>query len=423
VHRQLQRALASEIRLGGWDVLVPELYADEVTDDRTPERDRPELRTWTAESVGVTRLPVGLVRFVESDPQLRPGLDALPCGWELRGRNITIWPNGVGVVELAFFTERHEDLDLGAARAEWDARRAALSEDVLAVAALTSGALLRSEVAGVETGRAHGAIVSSRHPIWSIDAEPTEELRRRVRDQLVLIGRGAEFVDICADEHRFCYPGNGSSVEVASRSRYGQSLLAPVTRYYQYWVVATTAMDDRLHREFVRITDLEYDDRPGAGFAVLRRSDPAHEVEGERLKDAARELFFDHRDVLTAMAPKHLAAWNGYVETWRIPQLQADVQDKLVAIEDVARRIREEASNSIARKTTAVVTFLTALTLVSITTGIAAFLLREDRLSTPIRVWLVVISALMAILLFVLSIRPRLVQAEQRRRSFEPERA
>ena len=414
--RQQQRALADDVHLDGWDVLIPELYADEPTDSRPPSGDRPALRTWTSASVGITRLPVGLVRFVELNPAVSTATGELPSGWRPTGRSVTLWPNGVGVATMEFSTADRDNFDVRTFRRDWEPLWEGLSAEARDIASQAATALTSSPL--VAAGRVERISIDAsftRHRMWLLDAEPSADLLGVVRDELVLIGRDTEFGDVCADEGRFCFPGNGFSVEVVPRDARPRSVLQPIAQYYQYWIIAVAAMDDDLHREFTRISDLETRGRGGDKVSGFRQADPSHESEVEGIKDAGRELFFAHRDVLNAMAPQHLAAWDGYVSSWRILELEVDLQDKITAVEEVGRRIREEVANNIARKTTAVVTFLTALTLVSITTGIAAFVSTEERLSTPLRVWLVAVSTLGAVLLFVVSIRPTLINARRRR--------
>jgi hypothetical protein len=61
--RGTQRNIADHVRLDGWLVTVPELYAEDASTSRA--NDDVSLRTWDSASVGTTRLPVGLLRLVE----------------------------------------------------------------------------------------------------------------------------------------------------------------------------------------------------------------------------------------------------------------------------------------------------------------------------------------------------------------------
>jgi hypothetical protein len=150
-------------------------------------------------------------------------------------------------------------------------------------------------------------------------------------------------------------------------------------------------MDDELHGEFVRLT----------------RSDVPVVYKGNAIKNAARELFFAHEDVLAATSPAHMAVWNGLLPTWRIPALESGIRDKILAVEEVNRGLRETVANRIAARSGTLLTFLTALTLVSIVTGVAAFVLfPENRLTPLVRVWLALVSVLAALVLFSWSIRP-----------------
>jgi len=324
----------------------------------------------------------------------------------------------MAVSNMEFCKTFHEAVDVAELRRDWDDCYSRLRREAIAVTTETTRALALAMVS--TSDQMPQCVIAdpaiSAHRIWNIDAEPTDELIHAVRDNLVLIGRDTEFVDVQADENVFCFPGNGFSVEIGLRERNNDSMLVPVTQYYQYWIGTTMMMDDQLHEEFARISNIGAQDQLVDEFALVRHSNSSLETRGESMKDSVREHFFAHRDVLNAMSPRHLAIWRGYVRSWRLPELEADLQQKITAIEDIGSRLRDDVSNNIARKTTAVVTLLTALTLVSITIGIAAFVWTEDRLSGAARTWLVAVSMLAAILLFALSIRPTLIDSQQRKR-------
>lgn len=78
-------------------------------------------------------------------------------------------------------------VDIAAAHAEWDELWDDLSDDVHAVTTEAPETLLACEVDGAETGRVHEPVVSSRHRLWLIDAEPTHDVERQVRDDLLSI--------------------------------------------------------------------------------------------------------------------------------------------------------------------------------------------------------------------------------------------
>jgi hypothetical protein len=107
--------------------------------------------------------------------------------------------------------------------------------------------------------------------------------------------------------------------------------------------------------------------------------------------------------------------WDSLMPTWRVPALQQNVLEKSTAIEELNRSLRETEANRVAVWSRSLLTFLTALTLVSLVTGVAVFLsATAERLSSNVRIWLVVTSFVVALLLFSLSIGP-VVNAWSRR--------
>ena len=363
------------------------------------------LRTWDSASVGTTRLPVGLLRLVEEvvEPRTTRGL-VTPGDWQSSTRLIKFWPDGAGVVSLGFRLDDTGNPDVPRLR-EWiNAQQETLSEEALRIAQIAVEALVQGvratkcehEVDGQDVVRIIG-----RHRLVRLAAEPTQDLLRQVRKDLVIIGHDDEFVNVSGGADRFFYAGNGVSVEIGPDVGTETSLLTPVLEYYEYWIAAITAMDDELHGEFVR----------------LSRSLVPIDYRGDAIKNAARELFFAHEDVLAAMSPAHVAVWNGLMPTWRIPALERDIRDKVLAVEEVNRGLREAVANRVAARSGMLLTFLTALTLVSIVTGVAAFVLfPEDRLTPFVRAWLAVVSGLAALVLFSLSVRPVVVARARRRR-------
>jgi len=401
--RQIQRKVADNIHLHQWDAAVPELYAEEPTTSRVGD-DVP-LRTWSSDSVGTTRLPVGLVRLVKQVPRPSHEESMAADWWDPTSCHVALWPDGAGTINLGFELHQVAGLDFSRLREEINSRRSEYTAEALrsakqAVDATIQG--LKAAECGYHLSPAPPVRIVGRHRLMRIGASPTEDLLRAVRRDIVLIGRSDEFADLCDDEGRFCYAGNGVSVEIAQDIDAFPSLLAPVLEYYEYWIAATTTMDDELYSEFSRLSRV--------GVSTDYRNDDA-------LENAAQELFFTNQDVLNAMSPRHMAAWKGLLPTWRVPALERDIREKILAIEELNRSLREKQANRVARRTSALVTFLTALTLVSLVTGVAAFALKAERLTPTLRIWLVVVSSLAALLLFFLSFRPVMIARSRRPRA------
>jgi hypothetical protein len=400
--RRAQRDLADHVRVDGWLVTIPELYAEDSSATRT--NDDISLRTWDSASVGTTRLPVGLLRIVEHvTGQMDRGSDTLG-GWQATSRCLKLWPDGGGTVTLSFRLPEIGRLDVFRL-SEWiNAQRDALSIEALRIAEMAVNAVLSALKA---TGYEHQlsgpplARTVGRHRLVRIEAEPTPDLLRQVRKDLMLVGRHNEFTNVTDADNRFCYAGNGVSVEIGPDIGKIPSLLTPVLEHYEYWIAAITAMDDDLHSEFIR----------------LSRARVPIDYKGNVMKNAARELFFAQEDVLRAMSPAHVAAWNSLMPTWSVPALEGDIRDKILAVEEVDRGLRETVANRVAARSGTLLTLLTALTLVSIVTGVAAFVLFPETRLTPLaRVWLAVVSGLAALVLFSLSARPVVMARARRRR-------
>lgn len=400
--RRAQRQIANHVCLDGWLVALPELYAEDASASRA--NDNVSLRTWDLGAVGTTRLPVGLLRFVEQvfGPK-NAGLNTLD-EWHATSRSVTLWADGAGTVTLSFRLRDTVCPDISRLQ-EWNnAQLEALSAEALRVSENAVEALVKGlkatecehKVSGLPTVRTVG-----RNRLLRLGTEPTPELLSQVRKDLVLIGHHDEFVNVTGGEDHFFYAGSGVSMEIAPDIEQLKSLLAPILEYYQYWIAAITAMDDELHGEFVR----------------LSRSCVPVNYQGNAMKNAARELFFAHDDVLRAMSPAHIAVWNRYMTTWSAPALERDIRDKILAVEEVDRGLRETVANRVAARSGTLLTLLAALTLVSIVTGVAAFVLfPETRLTPPVRIWLAIVSGLAALVLFSLSVRPVVVTRARRGR-------
>jgi hypothetical protein len=393
--RRAQRRIAEHAQLSGWRAAIPESYAEEPSSSRAD--DDVVLRTWNSDSVGTTRLPAGLLRFYEDAP--RPPDDAPDTvdDWEAVSRYMSLWPDGTGNFTLVFRLGRSRNPPMSELSKEINSRREALTAQALTVSQdLVSGVVRALEAAGCDF-QLNGPLavrLVGRHRLVRFTAKPTDSLLGEVRRDLVLVGSASEFANISGDASRFYYAGSGVSVEIAPDLEARASQLSPILEYYEYWIAATTAIDDQLYGEFVR----------------LSRSAVPSDYNGDSIKNAARELFFAHEDVLSAMSPAHAAIWKSLMPTWRVPELEQNIREKIQAVEEVNRGLREKLSNREPARTSLVVTFLTALTLISIVTGVAAFVLfPENRLSEPMRVWLSIVSCLVALMLFLLTVRPVLL--------------
>ncbi len=318
----------------------------------------------------------------------------MPGEWQATSRRVKLWADGAGAVSLGFRLRDTGKPDFARLRNWIDDQKVALCAEVIRIAedavdALVQG--LRATTYEHQVSEPPTVRIVGRHRLVRLAAEPTQDLLRQVRKDLVIIGLDEEFANVTGGKDRFFYPGNGVSVEIAPDIETLTSLLEPVIEYYEYWTVAITAMDDELYGEFVR----------------LSRSHLPVDYAGTAIKNAARELFFVHEDVLAAMSPAHIAVWDGLIPTWSLPALENGIRDKVLAVEEANRALREAVANRIAARSGTLLTFLTALTLVSIVTGVAAFVLfPENRLSPPIRIWLAVVSGLAALVLFSWSVRP-----------------
>lgn len=347
---------------------------------------------------------MGLLRLVEQVVEPTSGAVDTPGEWQAASRRVKLWPDGAGAVSLGFRLPDAGCPDVSRLGEWMDAQLEALSAEALRIAEKVVEALVQGlaeaecehQVSGPPVVRFVG-----RHRLVRLGVEPTADLLCQVRKDLVIIGQDDEFANVSGGEGRFSYAGNGVSVEIAPDVEALTSLLEPVIEYYEYWVAAITAMDDELHGEFVR----------------LSRADVPVDYKGNAIKNAARELFFAHEDVLAAMSPAHIAVWNGLMPTWSIPALESGIRDKILAVEEVNRGLREAVANRIAARSGTLLTFLTALTLISIVTGVAAFVLfPENRLTPIVRVWLAVVSGLAALVLFSWSVRPLVVARARRGR-------
>lgn len=395
--RGQQRALVELLgpQLAGWTVKVPERYADSAADSRT--EDAVQLRVWDSNSIGTTRLPVGLLRLTR-DLEAQVGPDAGVAGTALV--ELLLWADGSGVMVASLehsFPEpvtparaRHWVDETTFGRLDDELQRSA--QDVLDV--LVSRLAEAGEWGGDVDGEVSVRYVG-RHRLVHLDLEPSTKVIDAVGRAMNAGALDQQLVDVSTDPSRYAAPANGVSVEI---SRLGTCELLPVARYYQRWIAAVTRLDDDLYEDVV----------------ALSRSARASK-EHVNVRTDARQLLSEHRDVLNALTPLHSTAWSTYASSWRIAELVADVLEKAAAVDELNGELRQALGNRIAARTGAVVTFLTALTLVSIVTGIAAFVLQDNGLSAPARWSLVGASLLAALTLFLLSIQPLLLRRADRK--------
>ncbi|MCO8128378.1 hypothetical protein NHL50_14295 [Acidimicrobiia bacterium EGI L10123] len=398
--QQAETASALGEEIAGWEVRVPESYADLRTSSRSGLDVQP--RVWDKDSVGTTRLPVGFLRFTkDAAVDARAGAVAdVEAQLEL-----LVWADGTAVIVASVKPDLPGAISPEQAQQWIDATTFGHLDEALRSHAQALLDAVERRLSGPEHG---GPAVSGpigdvevryvgRHRLVHIDAEPCAASVDDIGRAMYSDALDQNLVDISSDERRYAAPANGISIEIAPGQ---QSMLLPVARYYQRWIAAITKADDELYDEIVRLST-------------------ASQAFGEdsHTQGHARQLFYEHRDVLNAQTPVHTTAWNTYVSTWRVAELQADVEEKVAVVDELNRSLRENVANRIAARTGAVVTFLTALTLVSIVTGIAAFVLSEERLSTLTRWSLVGASLFLALTLFAVSIQPLLVRRVGRGRT------
>lgn len=386
--RNEQQVFAARIqeRLPGWQVHVPERYSESSGASRNGT-DTLQLRTWNAESVGVTRLPVGFLRFTQ-----RAAL-VLVDGEHEVDVEVTLWADGSGVAIAEVAKRFEQDTSLDRIR-DWveastfgclDGQMMRAAREIVGESHVLQGDPDAADPAEVRWVGRHRIVCFDEAPDDVPVAELCSTFNAAELDQSV--------IDVGSDGQH-ALPANGVSLEVGQSS---SSLLRPVCRYYQRWIAAVTALDDELYLD------------------VLELSSAERTADHTRVLDRARFTFYEHHDVLNALSPLHLTAWKAYANSWRIGAIERDAMDKMAVVEELNSDIRATISNRIAARTGAVVTFLTALTLVSIVTGIAAFVLQEDSLTSATRWSLVGASFTAALTLFLLSIQPLLIRRVRRR--------
>ena len=141
-------------------VVAPESYDDQPTDDRTePEV---QLRTWSDRSVGVTRYPVGLVRFV------------VPCeeersGWSLGHRVVTFYRDGTAVVRASWTRSAGAPEDVAGLVRDLGTRQVSSDRATLLVAELDDPWLDADPVA-VEVGDDVELLDVEAHLVEALDA-------------------------------------------------------------------------------------------------------------------------------------------------------------------------------------------------------------------------------------------------------------
>ena len=238
--------------------------------------------------------------------------------------------------------------------------------------------------------------VVGRHRLVRIGTEPSDAFLDKARHQIALVGRDDDFIDLSARSDLFLHAGNGVSLEIGRDATSSPSrLLGPLTEY-EHWISVACRTDDELAEEFRFLSSLTRPHQGPVGTTWER----------------AQLALFDHQDVLNAMSPEHSAAWRGYMATWRLADLEDEIRLKLDAVRDRDRELREKMSNQIATRTDRTITFLTTLTLVSIVTGVATYLINEPRPGVGWRLVLVALTVVVATVIYQRSAYPgRLQQA------------
>ena len=386
--RRRQSDLVAHLRAGtGHVAVVPESYCEPAGADRQSEQVM--LRTWSDESVGVTRYPAGLVRIIVPSDEER-------AGWRLGRRVVTIFRDGTAVVRADWQRGAAAPQDVPGHVAALGART--VSSDVATALMVELDALVAEAMAATSMPhlRLGSVAVVGRHRLVRIGTEPSDAFLDQARDQIALVGSNDDFTDLSAKTDLFLHAGNGISLEISRDATTAPSrLIGPLTEY-EHWISVACRTDDELAEEFRHLSNLTQPHRGPVGTTWER----------------AQLALFDHQDVLNAMSPEHSAAWRGYMATWRLPDLEDEIRLKLDAVRDRDRELRETMSNQIATRTDQTITFLTTLTLVSIVTGVATYLINEPRPGVGWRLVLVALTVVVATVIYQRSAYPgRLHQA------------
>ena len=205
--------------------------------------------------------------------------------------------------------------------------------------------------------------VVGRHRLVRVGAHPTPALIESARSEVAIVGSHEDFTDLSARDDLFLHAGNGISLEIGPDAIDQPSRLMGALTEYEHWISVACRSDDELAEEFRTLSLLTAPSEGPVGTTWER----------------AQLAVFDHQDVLNAMSPEHVAVWRGYLNTWRLADLEDEIRLKLDAVRDRDRELRESLANQIATRTEQTITFLTTLTLVSIVTGVATYLINEPR--------------------------------------------
>jgi hypothetical protein len=385
--RRRQGALVQRLRsLTPATVVAPESYDDQPTDDRTePEV---QLRTWSDRSVGVTRYPVGLVRFV------------VPCeeersGWSLGHRVVTFYRDGTAVVRASWTRSAGAPEDVAGLVRDLGTRQVSSDRATLLVAELDDLLLRAMREESLDCTSLGTVAVVGRHRLVRVGAHPTPALIESARSDVAIVGSHEDFTDLSARDDLFLHAGNGISLEIGPDAIDQPSRLMGALTEYEHWISVACRSDDELAEEFRTLSLLTAPSEGPVGTTWER----------------AQLAVFDHQDVLNAMSPEHVAVWRGYLSTWRLADLEDEIRLKLDAVRDRDRELRESLANQIATRTEQTITFLTTLTLVSIVTGVATYLINEPRPGPWWRAALVLLTVVAATAIYQRSHYPGRVRA------------
>lgn len=399
--RRRQAELVSVLRGSGQHhVVAPESY------DEDPETDRVDpqvqLRTWSDRSVGVTRYPAGLVRFVVPCQESR-------SGWQLDRRIVTFYRDGTAVVRATWQRAAEALTEVPRLVEELGARQLSSTRAQELVAELDDLLARGMAAADLPHLRLGEVAVVGRHRLVRVAAPPLPALLDLARAEIAIVGGQDDFVDLSASEDLFLHAGNGISLEIGVDAVDGPSRLIGALTEYEHWISVACRTDDELAEEFRELSGLHVPKEGPVGTTWER----------------AQLAVFDHQDVLNAMSPEHVAVWRGYLATWRLEALEVEIREKLDAVRDRDRELREAQSNEIAGRTEQTITFLTTLTLVSIVTGVATYLINEPRPGPWWRAALVVLAVVAATTIYQRSAYPGRLRATLARvlRGGRPRRA
>ena len=263
--------------------VVPESYCESASADRQSEQVA--MRTWSDESVGVTRYPAGLVRIIVPTAEER-------AGWRLDRRVVTMFRDGTSVVRADWHRGAATPGDVPGHVAALGTR-AVSSKDAAELMVELDAALAEAMTATSMPYLGLGSVaVVGRHRLVRIGTEPSDALLDQARHKIALVGRDDDFIDLSARSDLFLHAGNGVSLEIGRDAASSPSrLLGPLTEY-EHWISVACRTDDELAEEFRYLSSLTRPHQGPVGTTWER----------------AQLALFDHQDVLNAMSPEHSAA-------------------------------------------------------------------------------------------------------------------